>query len=53
MHHYFLTLLTWIFCHMHHGYILTLMHMCMQIGREALAKCVIGILGLLMDEAHI
>jgi hypothetical protein len=40
---FFLTLLIWILCHMHHGYILTLMHMCMQIEREAPVKCVIGI----------
>jgi hypothetical protein len=29
------------------------MHLCMQIERETFAKCVMGILGLCKDEAHI
>jgi hypothetical protein len=39
----FLTLLTFIACHMHHGYYITLMHLCMQIENEISSKCVIGI----------
>jgi hypothetical protein len=42
----FLTLLICISCHMHHGYYITLMHLCMQIESEISSKCVIGILGL-------
>jgi hypothetical protein len=39
----FLTLLICISCHMHRGYYITLMHLCMQIESEISLKCVIGI----------
>jgi hypothetical protein len=39
----FLTLLICISCHMHHGYYITLMHLCMQIESKISSKSVIGI----------
>jgi hypothetical protein len=39
----FLTLLICISCHMHHGYYITFMHLCMQIESEVSSKCVLGI----------
>jgi hypothetical protein len=38
-----LTFLICITCHMHHGFYITLVHLCMQIESEISSKCVIGI----------